>query len=170
MNNNIAALSGVELVALSRKASQVFGDVNLGYLCKINELIHNAFLDYSSIFAFRVDLRFTNPEAGCPDSPTCFQNSDGQVIKRFMASLQSQLDAADESRRKRGVRFHPTKIRYIWAREQTDMVFQHYHLLFVLNKAAYWRLNDYHSAESLAGKIQKAWCSALGLMLTLIHK
>ena len=84
-------------------------------------------------------------------------------MKRFIASLKSQLRAYDERRKRTGVRVHPTKLRYLWVCEQDEAELPHYHLLFVLNKAAYWRLNHLHSSESLAGKIQKAWCSALGL-------
>ena len=84
-------------------------------------------------------------------------------MKRFIASLKSQLKAYDERRMREGIRVHPTKLRYVWVCEQNEAELPHYHLLFVLNKAAYWRLNNLHSSESLAGKIQKSWCSALGL-------
>ncbi len=84
-------------------------------------------------------------------------------MKRFIASLKSQLRAYDERRKRTGARVHPTKLRYLWVCEQNEAELPHYHLLFVLNKAAYWQLNHLNSSESLAGKIQKAWCSALGL-------
>lgn len=161
--NNAIALSGLELLALGREARQIYGYMDYGIICKIEEAIRNALNHYSSIFAIRVDLRFTDPEVGCPDSPVCFQNAEGQVMKRFIASLQSQLTAYDERRIKAGVRVHPTKLRYLWVCEQHEADLPHYHLLIVLNKAAYWRLNNFDSPESLAGKIKKAWCSALGL-------
>jgi hypothetical protein len=161
--NNAIALSGLELLALGREARQSYGYMDFGIICNIEWVIRNALNHYSSIFAIRVDLRFTDPEIGCPDSPVCFQNAEGQVMKRFIASLQSQLTAYDERRIKAGVRVHPTKLRYLWVCEQNEAALPHYHLLIVLNKAAYWRLNNFHSPESLAGKIKKSWCSALGL-------
>ena len=161
--NDVITLSGVELLALGKEARQRYGYMDYEIIYKLEEVIRNSLSDYSSIFAVRVDLRFTEPEVGCPDSPVCFQNAEGQVMKRFIASLKSQLRAYDERRIRTGVRVHPTKLRYLWVCEQDEAELPHYHLLFVLNKAAYWRLNNVHSSESLAGKIQKAWCSALGL-------
>lgn len=161
--NDAMALSRSELLMLIQKSSQSFGDIDHEYMESINEIIKRALNDYSSIFALRIDLRFANPENGCPDSPVCFQNADGQVMKRFIASLQSQLNAYDIRRIKAGTRFHPTKLRYLWVCEQNEAELPHYHLIIVLNKAAYWRLNSFDSTESLAGKIQKAWCSALRL-------
>ena len=161
--NDVIALSGVELLALGREARQRYGYMDYEMIYKLEEVIRNSLNDYSSIFAVRVDLRFTEPEVGCPDSPVCFQNAEGQVMKRFIASLKSQLRAYDERRKRTGVRVHPTKLRYLWVCEQDEAELPHYHLLILLNKAAYWRLNNFHSSDSLAGKIQKAWCSALGL-------
>ena len=161
--NDVIALSGVELLALGREARQRYGYMDYEMISKLEEVTRHALNDYSSIFAVRVDLRFTEPEFGCSDSPVCFQNAEGQVMKRFIASLKSQLRAYDERRIRAGIRVHPTKLRYVWVCEQNEAELPHYHLLFVLNKAAYWRLNNLNSSESLAGKIQKAWCSALGL-------
>ena len=161
--NDVIALSGLELLALGREARQRYGYMDYEIISKLEEVTRNALNDYSSIFAVRVDLRFTEPEVGCPDSPVCFQNAEGQVMKRFIASLKSQLRAYDERRKRTGVRVHPTKLRYLWVCEQDEAELPHYHLLILLNKAAYWRLNNFHSSDSLAGKIQKAWCSALGL-------
>lgn len=161
--NDAIALSGLELLALGREARQRYGYMDYEMISKLEEVTRNALNDYSSIFAVRVDLRFTEPEVGCPDSPVCFQNAEGQVMKRFIASLKSQLRAHDKRRKRTGARVHPTKLRYLWVCEQNEAELPHYHLLFVLNKAAYWQLNHLNSSESLAGKIQKAWCSALGL-------
>jgi len=161
--NNAMALSRFELLMLIQEASRSFGDIDCEYMENVNRVVMQALNDYSSIFALRIDLRFTNPENGCPDSPVCFQHAEGQVMKRFIASLQSQLTAYDERRIKEGVRVHQTKLRYLWVCEQNEAELPHYHVLIVLNKAAYWRLNSFDSTESLAGKIQKAWCSALRL-------
>ena len=161
--NDVITLSGVELLALGKEARQRYGYMDYEIIYKLEEVIRNSLSDYSSIFAVRVDLRFTDPEIGCPDSPVCFQNAEGQVMKRFIASLKSQLKAYDERRIRAGIRVHPTKLRYVWVCEQNEAELPHYHLLILLNKAAYWRLNNFHSSDSLAGKIQKAWCSALGL-------
>ena len=161
--NNTVSLSLLELQTLVNESPKSFGDIDCDYMVKINEVIQCALIDYSSIFAFRVDLRFASLKAGCPDSPVCIQNVDGQVMKRFIASFQSQLNAYDARRIRTGIRVHPTKLRYVWVCEQNKAELPHYHLIIVLNKAAYWRLNNFNSSESFAGKIQKAWCSALSL-------
>ena len=161
--NNTIDFSQSEMLSLIQRSSYLFGDIDWKYMENINRVVKQALNDYSSVFALRIDLRFANPEVGCSESPTCFQRAAGQVMKRFIASLKSQLLAYEIRRKKYGIRVHPTKLRYVWVCEQNEAELPHYHLLIVLNKAAYWRLNSFNSSESLAGKIQKAWCSALGL-------
>lgn len=161
--NNTMDFSQSEMLSPIQRSSHFLGDIDWKYMENINRVVKQALNDYSSVFALRIDLRFANPEVGCSDSPTCFQRAAGQVMKRFIASLQSQLNAYDIRRIKAGTRFHSTKLRYVWVCEQNEAELPHYHLIIVLNKAAYWRLNNFQSPESLAGKIQKAWCSALRL-------
>ena len=161
--NNTIDFSQSEMLSLIQRSSYLFGDIDWKYMENINRVVKQALNDYSSVFALRIDLRFANPEVGCSDSPTCFQRAAGQVMKRFIASLKSQLLAYEIRRKKDGIRVHPTKLRYVWVCEQNEAELPHYHLIIVLNKAAYWRLNSFQSPESLAGKIQKAWCSALRL-------
>ena len=129
--NDVITLSGVELLALGKEARQRYSYMDYEIIYKLEEVIRNALTDYSSIFAVRVDLRFTEPEVGCPDSPVCFQNAEGQVMKRFIASLKSQLRAYDERRKRTGVRVHPTKLRYLWVCEQDEAELPHYHLLIL---------------------------------------
>ena len=109
--NNTVGLSLLELQTLVKESTNGFGDIDGDYMAKINEVIQCSLVDYSSIFALRIDLRFANPEAGCPDSPVCTQNVEGQVMKRFIASLKSQLSAYDERRKRMNVRVHPGRDR-----------------------------------------------------------
>lgn len=156
-------MSSVEIGNFVDEMSLLYGDINKLYVERISELIGQSLDESANIFAFRVDLRFTDPEAGCPDSPVCFQNTDEQVMKRFFASLDSQLEAHEHQRRMRGVRVHPNNLRYVWVREQNESALQHYHVVIILNKAAYYSLGDFFAPEPLAGKIQQAWCRAAGL-------
>ncbi len=156
-------MSPVEINNFTEEMSALYGDMNKSYLERISELIGLSLDESANIFAFRVDLRFTNPEAGCPDSPVCFQNTDEQVIKRFIESLESQLAADEHRRRGRGLRVHPNNLKYVWVREQNESELQHYHVVIILNKAAYYSLGDFMAPEPLAGKIQQAWWRAVGL-------
>ncbi|WP_162943037.1 YagK/YfjJ domain-containing protein, partial [Shigella flexneri] len=71
-------------------------------------------------------------------------------------------------------RVHPTTLHYAWAREFG--VFRgkkHYHLLLLVNRDTWCRAGDYRDPGSLAGMIEQAWCSALGVdagcYATLVH-
>jgi hypothetical protein len=77
-----------------------------------------------------------------------------------------------------GQRVHPCKLRHIWAREQDSAIHSHYHVALLLNRDAYFSLGDLRNRASesgrgnqpesdvsrnMAGRIRKAWASALGL-------
>lgn len=53
------------------------------YLYKIRSVMDYVVLNYSKVFAIRVDLRF----------PDTFESSDTAVITRFFESLKAQLKA-----------------------------------------------------------------------------
>ena len=54
---------------------------------------------------------------------------------------------------------------YIWVKEQDDSHYPHYHLVLLFNKDVYAYLGNYqdYDAQNMANRIQKAWCSALGI-------
>ncbi|MEX6035785.1 YagK/YfjJ domain-containing protein [Providencia hangzhouensis] len=58
------------------------------------------------------------------------------------------------------------RLRYIWVREIGERNRPHYHALLLLNKDFYWSAGHFGITTSLAGLIQQAWCSALGIELT----
>ena len=161
--NSKYGMSIDELNNFINLTSNMYGEINKSYIGRISELVGQSLVESANIFAFRIDLRFTDPEAGCQDSPLCFQNASGQVMKRFIESLQSQLDADEKRRLLQGLRVHPRNLKHVWAREHNDAHLPHYHVLIILNKAAYYVLGDFRSPASLAGKIQQAWCRAIGL-------
>jgi len=118
---------------------------------------------YPRVFAVRVDLRL--PQANWPeepDIPLCFPRQDSAVITRFFGALKSQLVADHYRKGRRGPTAFPA---YIWVREQDTSASQHYHVVLLFNKDIYAYLGAYHNAESdnIAIRIQRAWCSALGL-------
>lgn len=142
-----------------------YGEVNQHYIERSAQVISNALNEYRNIFVFRVDLRFPYIPDTFGQTPTLNVNKDDAVITRFFESLKAQLRASDRRKEKAGIRVHPSKVRYIWVREQNNAPFQHYHCLILLNKDAYAFLGQGGNEESvnMANRIKKAWASALGV-------
>ncbi len=152
-------------------SSKMYGVINSHNLNRIIQTVDKAISQYGRVLAIRCDLRFANID---PDSPDAFQNNDNAVMTRFIESLKSQVSADLYRKAMHLVRVHHTDVLYIWAREQDESIYQHYHVLILLNYNTYAFLGDYLTdSGSLANKIQKAWCSATGLpypdYASLIH-
>ena len=114
--------------------------------------------------ALRVDLRF-------PDVPAA---TDAAVISRFINALKARIDAYQKRKHREGKRVHPTTLHYVSAREFGECKGKkHYHLMLLVNRDTWCRAGDYRAPGSLAGMIEQAWCSALGVdagcHATLVH-
>lgn len=115
------------------------------------------------IYALRADFRFAQAHVpGEPDMPICFQKDDEKAITRAIESLKSQLR---EEHKRSGRAGKPSPLGYIWARERVTGERPHYHLVLLFNKDVYGYLGDYTKpdADNMGTRIQKAWCSAIGL-------
>lgn len=126
-------------------------------------VIFNYLENYNRIFALRVDLRFAQSHVPDePDMPTCFQKDDEKAITRALESLKSQLR---EEHKRSGRSGEPTPLGYIWARERVTGEHPHYHLVLLFDREVYAFLGDYTEldADNMGTRIQKAWCSAIGL-------
>ncbi len=123
------------------------------YLDILDTVLEKAVKSHRRTFAVRVDLRLGNidPLFGYTD-----------LMKRFIASLNSQIKAQQQRKAREGKRVRPNVLRYIWVKEQATAEQPHYHLILLLNRDVYHCLGDFDSPKSLAFKIQKAWASALG--------
>ena len=174
MNSSLGyQLSPEELHNLLAAAEQRYGSVSPYYLTKLSQVITSCLDIHPRVFAVRVDLRLPQTNwQGEPDIPLCFSRSDSAVITRFFAALKSQL-VVDHYRK--GRRGEPTFPAYIWVREQDSSASQHYHVVLLFNKDIYAYLGAYHNAatDNMAIRIQRAWCSALGLFYpdyaSLVH-
>lgn len=140
-----------------------YGPINISYLRRSLDIVFDTLAMYPRVYALRVDLRFAN-ESPEDDSDTliCFQRTDSSVITRFMESLKSQLRADHQRQARRRTSTLPA---FIWCREQDTSAYPHYHLMLLFNKDVYAFLGDYrdYGASNMGTRIQKAWCSALGL-------
>lgn len=126
-------------------------------------VISNYLENYNRVFALRADLRFAQSHVpGEPDLPLCFQKDDEKAITRAIESLKSQLR---EEYKRSGRAGEPRPLGYIWARERDTREHHHYHLVLLFDKEIYAYLGNYteSDADNMATRIQKAWCSAIGL-------
>ncbi|EME2730127.1 inovirus Gp2 family protein [Proteus mirabilis] len=158
------ALTKTELDQLITIASDRY-DSSISYyiLRRLLAVVENTLEHHNRVFAIRVDLRFaqdSSPDA--PDMPICFQRTDERAITRFIESLKSQLRAAHHRTGRSGT---PALPYYAWVRERNESEYPHYHLVLLFNRDIYGYLGNYlqDDANNMATRIQRAWCSAIGL-------
>lgn len=126
-------------------------------------VVSNTLEQHNRIFAIFLILRFAEDHVpGDPDSPLCFQRADPKAITRCIDSLKSQLRFEHERSGRAG---EPALPANIWARERDTSEHHHYHLAFLFDRDIYGYLGDYtkSGADNMGTRIQKAWCSAIGL-------
>jgi hypothetical protein len=128
-------------------------DMYPNYLENIHAVLHKAVSHYSRVYGVRVDLKFPEGE---------FYTTN-EVITKFGASLQAQVNADQNAKRSRGIRVHGCKVRLAWAREIDQSVNPHFHLLILFNYNAYNTIGNINNdGDNLAFRIRNAWASALG--------
>ena len=150
-----------ELVAIA--FSMYSSPINPDILNALLKMVYDMLEQHNRIFAIRTDLRFAQSHVpGEPDLPLCFQRDNVQAITRFSESLKSQLRADHHRSMRPG---NPTLPSYGWCRERDTGEHPHYHLVLLFNRDVYTYLGNYQErdADNMATRIQKAWCSAIGL-------
>lgn len=157
-------LSSEEIDDLATIASRRYkSTIDFNILIALLNMVYNTLEEYNRILAIRTDTRFAQSHVlGEPDLPLCFQRIDAQVITRFSESLKSQLRADHNRSRRPG---NPALPSYGWCRECDTSEHPHYHLMLLLNGDVYRYLGNYkdRNGDNMATRIQKAWCSAVGL-------
>ncbi|EKO3534184.1 inovirus Gp2 family protein [Vibrio fluvialis] len=128
-------------------------DMSKVYLDRIEDVMDKAISDHPRTTVIRVDLKF----------PCSIKYDIDQVMKRFIGSLSSQIEADIKRRRKHGKRVADCRIRYLWARENKLSINDHYHVALFLNKDVYAYVGSLTNTDNLAYRIKRAWCSALDL-------
>ncbi|MBN3102251.1 inovirus Gp2 family protein [Dickeya dadantii] len=158
------SLTNEEIYDLVKIATRKYrSPIDLNILNSLLEMVYDTLEQYSRILAIRTDPRFSQSHvSGEPDLPICFQRDDAHAITRFFESLKSQLRADHNQSRRPG---NPTLPSYGWCRERDTSVHPHYHLILLFNADVYGYLGNYQelNAKNMATRIQKAWCSAIGL-------
>ncbi|QLO41208.1 inovirus Gp2 family protein [Citrobacter freundii] len=158
------ALTREEIEDLITVASKLYrSPIDRGILNALLNMVYSTLEQYHRILAIRTDPRFALSHVpGEPDLPLCFQRDDTQAITRFFDSLKSQLRADHNRSRRAGDTTFPS---YGWCRERDTSEHPHYHLMLLFNADVYGYLGNYQelNAKNMATRIQKAWCSAVGL-------
>ena len=137
--------------------------IDLNILNPLLNMVYGTLEQNNRILGIRSDLRFAQSHVpGEPDLPLCFQRDDTQAISRFFESLKSQL-RADHNRS--GRPGDPTLPSYGWCRERDTSEHPHYHLMLLFNGDVCRYLGNYkdRNGDNMSTRIQKAWCSAVGL-------
>ncbi|WP_171862914.1 inovirus Gp2 family protein [Citrobacter freundii] len=149
---------------LQQTAKDKYDSPISGYMLRRSlEVTSNYSEKHERIFTLRADFRFAQSHVpNEPDMPTCFQKDDEKAITRAIESLKSQLREEHKRSSRAG---KPAPLGYIWARERNTSEHHHYHLVLLFNKDFYGYLGDYTNpdADNMGTRIQKAWCSAIGL-------
>lgn len=137
------------------------------YLSDLKHTIELALAEYPRVLAFRVDLRLPQ---GVELPDYAYTN---QVISRFFESFTKKIQYHQERVAERGYS-RGCKVRYVWSREIGQEGRQHYHLLIVLNRDAYYTVGRLRSDRvNMISRIEESWAGALGLpvglMTGLVH-
>lgn len=128
------------------------------YLAGLHQVMHTALGSCSRVFAFRVDIRFSDELMSYE-----IYNSN-EVIKRFLASFIAKIKHARKVSAANHSRSHDCVVRYVWAREVGRDGKPHYHLAFLLNNDAYCTVGTYEQGrENIFNRLEGALVSALGV-------
>jgi len=129
------------------------------YLSDLKHTIELSLAEYPRVLAFRVDLRLPQ---GVELPDYAYTN---QVISRLFESFTKRIQYHQKRVAERGCS-RGCKVRYVWSREIGQEGKQHYHVLILLNRDAYYTLGRLGSERAnMISRIEQSWASALGLSM-----
>jgi len=138
------------------------GPFILEYLLDLKHTIDLALAEYPRVLAYRVDLRLPQ---GVELPDFAYTN---QVISRFFESFTKRIQYHQERVAERGYS-RGCKVRYVWSREIGQGGRQHYHLMILLNRDAYYTIGRLGSERvNMISRIEESWAGALGLPVDLM--
>lgn len=144
-------------------------DYNQHHIKRIHETLQRCLHEYPRTFVLRIDLRL-------PDENYAEYLEDSTLMTRFMESLKSQIRFTQKRKVKQGKRVHPSKVRYVWAREfGEEKGKKHYHVALMLNNDAWYTAGTYYPKQGqyvhcLGLMIMDAWVRALKLHAQLDYQ
>lgn len=162
--SGIINLTEKEFNSLSIKASEMYkSPIEKYMLRRAVEVTEVMLTKHNRLFAFRTDLRFASEYCiDDTDSPFLFQRTDSKVITRFLDSLKAQIKADHKRVGRKG---EPALPAYVWTKERNQSEHFHYHVMLIFNREVYGYMGDFTKtdANNMSNRIQKAWCSAVGI-------
>lgn len=133
------------------------------HLFRLKQTIELALEEHPRLLAFRVDL--TLPDDGNWPNSAC----TNELISRFIESFKAKIEYNRIRARDRNKYAHTSKVRYVWCREIGWKGRPHYHLLFLLNRDAFFGPGRLESeAGNLINRLKEAWASALRLSVSRV--
>lgn len=154
-NNNLSLHYGDAFEGLPLQIDK--GPFIREYLSALKHTIESAMAEYPRMLAFRVDLRLPQ---GIELQDYAYTN---QVISRFFESFTKKIQYHQERVGERGYA-RGCKVRYVWSREVGQGSKQHYHLLILLNRDAYYTVGRLGSERvNMISRIEESWAGALGV-------
>ncbi|MGO3344163.1 MAG: inovirus Gp2 family protein [Marinomonas sp.] len=140
---------------MGRPIQTSHGALCIPYLSTIYNTIEMALASYPRLMAIRVDLKFPKLKS---------KKEWGNVIQLFMRSLQSQIDCSARRRERQGYQVHSCTVRYVWVKERSTSLADHYHLLLLFNKDRFnWTGTTKDKKNSLGSFIVDAWARVVGV-------
>lgn len=134
------------------------------YLDRLKNTIDLALGHYPRILAFRCDLHVP-----CQGGLPGFVYTN-EVISRFVESFKAKIESDRTRARSNNPYAHDARVRYFWVREEGRLGKPHYHLLFLLNKDAYYTVGQLNSGRmNMVARLTEAWASALSLSVEQVQ-
>ncbi|WP_036991327.1 inovirus Gp2 family protein [Metapseudomonas furukawaii] len=135
------------------------------YLSRLKHTVELALAQYPRVMAFRVDLHLP----GDLDPSDCADTN--KIISRFIESFNAKIQYHRSQLREQKKDARDCKVRYVWAREVGWARKPHYHLVFFLNRDAYYSVGKLQSLNrNMISRLQEAWASALRLPVWLVEE
>lgn len=133
------------------------------YLSDLKQTIGLALAEYPRVLAFRVDLRLPQ-DVELPDY--AYTN---QIISRFFESFTKKIQYHQGRVAERGYS-RGCKVRYVWSREVGQRGRQHYHLLILLNRDAYYKIGHLRSERvNMINRMEASWARALSVSVSQVR-
>lgn len=95
-------------------------EFNESYLCSAHRVLSNALNEHPRTFMFHVVLRYPTMQ---------FYGLEGSIT-RFINSFREKIKADCERKSRLKKNVHRTSIRYVWCREHSESMKEHFHVFF----------------------------------------
>ncbi|EOK6313973.1 inovirus Gp2 family protein [Vibrio natriegens] len=130
-------------------------EFNEEYLRSAHQVLINALNEHARTFMFHVVLRY----------PVNHLAEVEGNISRFINAFKAKVRADRERKLREKKNVHATSVRYVWCREYSELMTEHFHVFFLINNDTYHKLGSFcePSEGHLTWMISTAWASSINL-------